>query len=61
MSYAEAKKLKIGQRVRFLAMNDEAAGTITEKNCMAAKIKWDDGQIGIIHLRDMQDVAMLAT
>lgn len=49
----ESKKLKIGDRVRF---NDGAEGIVIERNWMAVKITWDDGQIGVIHHNDMECV-----
>ena len=54
MDKREAKKLLIGDPVVF---SDGVKGKVTEKNWMAVKIEWDDGQIGIIHLNDMQDVS----
>lgn len=55
MEAKASKRLAIGSRVRF--SQDGVLGTVTEKNWMAVKIAWDDGQIGIIHHDDMQDVS----
>ena len=57
MDRKAANKLKIGQRVEIWAGSPDAcSGTITEKNWMAIKVEWDDGQVSIIHLDDCQDV-----
>ena len=57
MNTKEAKRLEIGQRVRF---SDGVLGTVTEKNWMAVKVEWDDGQVGVIHFDDMADVSIAA-
>lgn len=52
-----AKTLKIGSRVEIWAESPDAcSGTVTEKNWMAIKVEWDDGQIGLMHLDDCQDI-----
>lgn len=58
MTPKEADRLlKIGDRVQIWAESPDACtGTITEKNWCAAKIEWDDGQVGVIHLDDMKNV-----
>jgi hypothetical protein len=58
MDRKSANKLKIGQRVVIWEESPDAcSGTITEKNWMAIKVEWDDGQIGIIHLDDCRNVS----
>ena len=58
MNRKEADRLlKIGGRVQIWAESPDACtGTVTEKNWCAAKIEWDDGQVGVIHLDDMEHV-----
>jgi hypothetical protein len=57
MNKKEAARLKIGDLVQIWAESPDACtGTVIEKNWMAAKIDWDDGQTGVIHLNDMQNV-----
>lgn len=57
MNRKEADRLKINDRVQIWAGSPDACtGTVIEKNWCAAKINWDDGQIGIIHLNDMGNV-----
>jgi hypothetical protein len=57
MDKKEVARLKIGDRVQIWAESPDACtGTVIEKNWCAAKIDWDDGQIGVIHLDDMQNV-----
>ena len=53
MKYAEARRLRVRDRVEW---NDGTLGTVTQQGYNAVMIAWDDGQIGTIHLRDMQDV-----
>ena len=53
MTTKEAKKLKVAERVKF---SDGVLGTIMETGYNAVKIAWDDGQVGVIHLDDMQEV-----
>lgn len=40
MQVAQAKKLKVGARVKW---SDGELGTIVDKNWHAVMIKWDDG------------------
>lgn len=57
MRLNEARKLKIDDRVEIWAGSpDAAAGTVIETGYNAVKIKYDDGVIGVIHLRDMKNV-----
>lgn len=57
MNLREAKRLKIGDRVQIWAESPDACtGSVIELGYNAAKFKWDDGQVGIIHLRDMENV-----
>lgn len=59
MNKKQATSLKIGDRVLIWPDNTYAcSGTIIEKNWMAAKIKWDDGEIGVIHLDDFANVTL---
>lgn len=58
MDKKAARKLRIGQRVEIWAESPDAcSGTVTEKNWMAIRVEWDDGQVGIIHLDDCRDVS----
>ncbi len=57
MNHADAKKLKIGERVEiFPSTKDACSGTVIEVGYNAVKIAWDDQTFGIIHFRDMRDV-----
>lgn len=57
MTSKDSKKLKTGAAVQF---SDGVAGTVIETGYNAVKIEWADGQIGIIHHDDMQDVSSAA-
>jgi hypothetical protein len=46
MKTLEAKKLKVGERVRW---SDGANGEVIDKNWHALQIKWDDGQASIFN------------
>lgn len=54
MDAKAAKRLKVGTRVRF---SDGVYGTVRDVGYNAVEIKWDDGQQGVIHHDDMQDVS----
>lgn len=54
MDYKAAKRLTVGAQVRF---SDGVLGKVIETGYCAVKIAWDDGQTGIVHLDDMQDVS----
>ncbi len=57
MTYQEAKRIKIGDRVRIWSGTEhEADGTAIEVGYNAVKFGWDDDQVGIIHHRDMANV-----
>lgn len=56
MTRVEAEQLHIGDRVIWDGNTDDT-GTVIEKNWMAAKIEWDNGQICMIHLEDMRRVS----
>lgn len=49
MKTAEAKKLKVGERVKW---SDGALGEIIDKNWHAVQIKWDDGQACIFQFNN---------
>jgi hypothetical protein len=58
MDAKEAKHIKVDDRVVIWAESPDACtGTTIEVGYNAVKVKWDDGQIGIIHHGDMSDVA----
>ncbi len=54
MDSKAARRLKIGTRVRF---SDGVFGTVIETGYNAVKVDWEDGQVGIIHHDDMQEVS----
>jgi hypothetical protein len=57
MNTREAKKLKVGDRIILWAGKPSACtGTVIQTGYNAVKTKWDDGQIGIIHIDDHDDV-----
>lgn len=56
MTKKDAKKLSIGASVKF---SDGVIGKVVETGYSAVKIDWEDGQVGIIHLDDMQEVTLL--
>lgn len=58
MNYKVAAKLKIGDRVRYTG-SDSCPGTIIETNWHAVKIEYDDGVVGILHHRDMDEIERL--
>ncbi len=55
MDRKASERLKIGRRVQFI---DGVLGSVIETGYSAVKISWDDGQVGIIHHDDMQDVSL---
>ena len=56
MDRKQSEKLLVGSRVRF---SDGVLGTVTDTGYSGVHIKWDDGQQGVIHHDDMQDVSPL--
>jgi preprotein translocase subunit YajC len=54
MTEKEARKLKVGDRVVF---SDGVTGIVEQVGYSAAQFRWEDGQCGVIHNDDMQDVA----
>lgn len=54
MTDKEAKRVKIGDKVVF---SDGIKGECIEVGFNACKFSWEDGQVGIIHHNDMQEVA----
>ena len=54
MDQKASKRLTVGNKVRF---SDGVAGEVIETGYSAVKIAWADGQVGIIHHDDMQDVS----
>jgi len=57
MDKKEAARLKIGDRVQIWAESPDACtGTVIETGYNAVKFKWDDQQIGIVHLNDMKEI-----
>jgi hypothetical protein len=58
MHIKEAKKVKIGDRVVIWAESPDACtGSAIEVGFNAVKFEWDDGQIGIVHHNDFQNIA----
>jgi hypothetical protein len=57
MNEKQARKLKVSDRVVF--ESDKVEGTVIEKGYAAAKIQWDDGQLGIIDNRDFNGIARI--
>ena len=53
MTEKEARKLKVGDRVVF---SDGVPGVVEQVGYNAAQFRWGDGQLGVIHNDDMQDV-----
>jgi hypothetical protein len=58
MDSKEAKKLKVGDRIQIWAGRPDmhCTGTVIETGYRAVKTRWDDGQIGVIHIHDHDDV-----
>jgi hypothetical protein len=53
----EAARLKIGDRVQIWAESPDACtGIVIETGYNAVKFRWDDHQVGVIHLNDMKEV-----
>lgn len=58
MDSKQAKKLKIGDRLLIWSDSPHAcSGTVIETGYCAVKIKWDDEEIGVIHINDMTNVS----
>jgi len=55
MTEKEARKLKVGDRVRF---SDGIFGVVEKVGYNTARFRWEDGQVGVIHNDDMQDVGL---
>jgi hypothetical protein len=55
MTEKEARKLKVGDRVMF---SDGILGVVEQVGYDAAQFRWEDGQVGVIHNGDMQDVSL---
>lgn len=55
MSEAESKRLRVGDRVYW---DDDPAdiGSVVETDYLCVRIKWENGQEGTIHHRDMSKV-----
>lgn len=59
MTEKESKKLQRGAQVIW--ENDPAdKGTVTETGYNAVKIAWDNGQVGVIHRKDLKSVSLAA-
>lgn len=56
MTTKDSKKLNVGDRV---AISDGVVGTVNQTGYVGVQIDWDDGQKGVIHHDDMQDVSRL--
>ena len=55
MTEKEARKLKVGDRVGF---SDGIFGVVEKVGYNTARFRWEDGQVGVIHNDDMQDVGL---
>ena len=55
MTTAEAKKLRVGDPVIW-GTDKNDRGEVVETGYCAVKIKWEDGQLGVIDVRDCQEV-----
>lgn len=49
MVATQAKKLKVGARVKW---SDGSMGTIVDKNWHAVQVNWDDGQACILQFKN---------
>jgi hypothetical protein len=56
MTKEEARKLKIGYKVDGF----KTQGVVVDRGYDAVKIKWDDGQTGVIHEADMHGIYPVA-
>lgn len=54
MDRKASERLKVGDAVVF---SDGVRGTVTDRGYSGVHIKWEDGQQGVIHHDDMQDVS----
>jgi len=59
MTYKQALKLKVGDRVHWDGEGDQVGGSVIETGYNAVKVQWDNGPVTILHLRDMQDVSRI--
>lgn len=58
MDLKQARKIKVGDRVQIWAESPDACtGAAIEVGYCQVKFQWDDGQVGIIHRRDMKNVS----
>jgi hypothetical protein len=55
MTEEESRKLKVGDAVVF---SDGVRGVVEQVGYIGVQCRWDDGQCGIIHHTDMQEVAI---
>lgn len=54
MTMKESKQLKVGDAVVF---SDGVTGIVNQTGYVGVQINWTDGQCGVIHHDDMQDVS----
>lgn len=57
MTSKESKKLRTGDAVVF---SDGVKGRVVSAGNAGVRMEWDDGQSGVIHHDDMQDVSRAA-
>lgn len=58
MDTKEAAKLKVGDRLLIWADTEHAcSGVVIETGYNAVKTRWDDGQIGVLHMDDHVSVS----
>jgi len=60
MTYIQAQRLKVGDRVHFHADTTDQ-GTVIEQNYCAVKVEWNNGQIGVVRFREADDIHRLTT
>lgn len=62
MNYREAKRIRAGDRVQIWEGTPNACmGTAIKIGPNAIKFIWDDGDVSVIHLRDMSNVNRCGT
>lgn len=58
MTEKESRQLQVGDNVSSdqLPPGEHHTGHVTETNYHAVKMRWDDGQVGIVHHLDMATI-----
>jgi Ser-tRNA(Ala) deacylase AlaX len=58
MTSTDSRKLKTGSRVCW-GGNTADSGKITETNCNAVTIAWDNKHVAVVHHGDMREIQLV--